>query len=277
IWYEVEPDHLKTLGIPLVSGRFFTSQDTATSPKVAVVDQEFASKFFPGENPIGKFFADDYIGHPTQIVGVVGHVKQWGLDDNQATHAEFYLPFQQIPDKYMARAHNSTTVLLRVSGDPLKMVDPVRRQIQEVSSELIMFSPMSMDDIVYNQSLLSERFSMALLSVFAIVALALATVGIYGVLSYIVGQRSREIGIRVPLGARPLQVLRPVLSEGLQMAAIGVVIGLGAAFAMTRLMASFLYGTSPTDPLTFAAVAALLFFVALLACYIPAHRAMRTD
>ena len=277
IWSEVEPDYLKTMGIPLVSGRFFTTQDTASSQKVAVVDQEFAAKFFPGENPIGKFFTDDYLGAPTRIVGVVGHLKQWGLDDKQAIHAEFYIPFQQIPDKYMTRANRSTTVVLRVTGDPMTLVDPIRREIQHINSALIVFSPMTMNDIVYNQSVLSQRFSMSLLAVFAAVALVLATIGIYGVLSYIVGQRTREIGIRIALGARRSHVLRSVLGQGARMALIGVGIGILASFLLTRLMTSFLYGISALDPLTFVAVAAMLLTVAMLACYIPAWRAMRVD
>jgi len=277
IWSEVEPDYLQTMGIPLVSGRFFTTQDTASSQKVAVVDQEFAAKFFPGENPIGKFFTDDYLGAPTRIVGVVGHLKQWGLDDKQAIHAEFYIPFQQIPDKYMTRANRSTTVVLRVTGDPMTLVDPIRREIQHINSALIVFSPMTMNDIVYNQSVLSQRFSMSLLAVFAAVALVLATIGIYGVLSYIVGQRTREIGIRIALGARRSHVLRSVLGQGARMALIGVGIGILASFLLTRLMTSFLYGISALDPLTFVAVAAMLLTVAMLACYIPAWRAMRVD
>jgi predicted permease len=276
IWSEVEPDYLKVMSIPLVRGRFFTSQDTESAPHVAVVDEDFANKFFPGEDPIGKFFVDDYVG-PTRIVGVVGHVKQWGLDDKFAMHSEFYLPFQQIADKYMSRVNRSTTVVLRVTGEPLGFADIIRREIEQMNSELVMFDPKAMDDIVYNQSVLAQRFSMILLGVFAGVALLLASVGIYGVVSFVVGERTREIGIRIALGAQQTHVLRWVLSEGAPMALIGIGSGLVASLLLTRLMAGLLYGVSAMDPLTFAVVAMLLMVVTSAACYIPASRAMRVD
>jgi predicted permease len=276
LWSEVEPDYLKVMGIPLLRGRFFNAQDTASSSKVAVVDEYFANKFFTGEDPIGKYFADEYLG-PTQIVGVVGHVKQWGLDDKAAIREEFYIPFQQIPDKYFSRATRNTTVVVRVSGDPLAFSDTIRREIQELNSDNVMYTPMSMEDVVYNQSIGAQRFSMTLLGVFAAVALLLAAVGIYGVLSYIVGQRTREIGIRIALGARSSHVLRWVMAAGARMALIGVAVGVAAALGLTRLMASLLYGVSAMDPLTFIAVAVILLIVALAACYIPAWRAMRVD
>jgi predicted permease len=276
IWSEVEPDYLKVMSIPLVRGRFFTSQDTESAPRVAVVDEEFANKFFPDEDPIGKFFVDDYVG-PTRIVGVVGHVKQWGLDEKFAMRSEFYLPFQQIADKYISRVNRSTTVVLRVTGEPLGFVDIIRREIEQINSELVMFDPKTMDDIVYNQSVLAQRFSMILLGVFAGIALLLASVGIYGVVSFVVGERTREIGIRIALGAQQTHVLRWVLSEGAPMALIGIGSGLAASLLLTRLMAGLLYGVSAMDPLTFAVVAILLMVVTMVACYIPASRAMHVD
>ena len=276
IWSEVEPDYLKVMGIPLVRGRFFTADDTETSPRVAVIDEEFARKYFPGEDPIGKVFIDDYVG-PATVVGVVGHVKQWGLDDKLAMHAEFYLPFRQIPDQYMSRANRSTTLVLRTTVAPLSLADNIRHEIQQMNSEEVMFSPASMDDIVYNRSILAQRFSMILLAAFAAVALLLASVGIYGVVSYIVVQRTQEIGIRVALGAQQGDVMRWVLGAGARMALLGVGIGIAVALALTRLMTNLLYGVSATDPATFLAVALLLIFVALAACYIPARRAMRMD
>jgi predicted permease len=276
LWSEVEPDYLKVMDIPLLRGRFFSARDTASSSKVAVVDEYFANRFFPGEDPVGKYFVDDYVG-PTQIVGVVGHVKQWGLDDKAAIREEFYLPFQQIADKYLSRATRSTTVVLRVNGEPLAFADTIRHEIQRLNSEMVMFTAVAMDDVVYNQSILAQRFSMTLLGVFAAVALLLAGVGIYGVLSYIVGQRTREIGIRMALGARRTHVLRWVMTAGARMALFGVGVGVAAALGLTRLMAGLLYGISALDPLTFVVVAVLLLVVALAACYIPAWRAMRVD
>jgi predicted permease len=276
IWSEVEPDYLKVMGIQLARGRFFTAEDTESAPQVAVVDQDFAEKFFPGEDPLGRVFVDDYVG-PTKIVGVVRHVKQWGLDDKFAIHAEFYLPFRQIPDRYMSRAIRSTTVVLRTTGEPLNMVETIRHEIQQMNAEHVMFNPKTMDDIVYNRSVVGQRFSMILLLAFAGIALLLASVGIYGVVSYIVGQRTHEVGVRIALGAQQTHVMRWVLGEGARMALIGVGIGLATALALTRLMARLLYGVSATDPLTFAAVTALLLLVAIAACYIPAWRAMRVD
>jgi predicted permease len=276
IWSEVEPDYLKVMGIPLVRGRFFTADDTEDSPRVAVIDEDFVQRFFPDEDPIGKVFIDDYVG-PATIVGVVGHVKEWGLDDKLAMHAEFYLPFRQIPDQYMSRASRSTTLVLRSTVAPLSLTDSIRHEIQQMNGDEVMFSAKSMDDIVYNRSILAQRFSMILLGAFAGVALLLASVGIYGVVSYIVVQRTHEIGIRVALGAQQSDVMRGVLGAGARMALVGVGIGIAAALALTRLMTNLLYGVSATDPATFLSVAFLLMFVALAACYIPARRAMRVD
>jgi predicted permease len=277
IWSQVEPEYLKAMDIELKEGRFFTHQDSSTSPRVAVIDDEFAKKFFPGEDPVGKNFTDEYLG-TSQIVGVVGHVKQWGLDDNKvAMHAEFYVPFDQIPDKSMADMTRRTTLVMRVKGDPASYIDRAQHELLEMNSETILFGPKTMSEIVYSESLLAQRFSMTLLGVFAGMALVLASVGIYGVLSYIVGQRTREIGIRIALGARRSDVLRWVMAEGAQMAVVGVAIGVMAAFGLTRLMAGLLYGVSAIDPLTFAAVAGALLVVALVACYVPAWRAMRVD
>lgn len=277
IWSEVEPEYLKAMHIDLKEGRFFTHQDTATSQRVAVVDEDFARKFFPGENPIGKSFTDDFLG-TAEIVGIVGHVKQWGLDDNKiAIHAEFYIPFDQIPDKATSDITRRTTFVMRVQGDPASYVERARREILDMNSEAILFSPKTMSNIVYSDSVVAQRFSMTMLAIFAGMALVLASIGIYGVLSYIVGQRTREIGIRIALGARRSHVLRWVMAEGAQMALVGVAIGVVAAFGLTRLMAKLLYGVSAVDPLTFGAVAGTLLVVALVACYIPAWRAMRVD
>src|SRR5271155_895877 len=150
------------MGIQLVRGRFFTPADTENASRIAVVDEDFAEKFFPGEDAIGKVFVDDYVG-AIRIVGVVGHVKQWGLDDRLAMHAEFYLPFRQIPDKYMSRAIRSTTVVVRTTSEPLALVNTIRQEIQQANSEDVIFSPKTMDDIVYNQSVLAQRVSLILL------------------------------------------------------------------------------------------------------------------
>jgi predicted permease len=277
LWYEVEPDYLKVMGIPLKRGRFFTSQDTEFSPRVAVVDEDLAKKYFPGEDPVGRRIFDPFVGKPMEIVGVVGHVKHWGLDDKIAVHAQFYIPYSQIPEKYMSRAGNSTGVLVRSTGVlPLSLVQPIRRKMAEMNSQEVVFEPHAYDEIIAN-SLTERRFSMVLLGIFGALALVLSSIGIYGVLSYLVGQRTHEIGIRIALGAQRKNVLMLVLGEGTKTALIGVGIGLGAALVLTRLMSSVLYGISATDPITFAGVAVILTAVALAACYIPARRAMRVD
>jgi predicted permease len=277
LWYEVEPDYLKVMGIALKRGRFFTAQDSETSPRVTVIDEDFADKYFPGENPIGQSIMDPFVAKPAEIVGVVGHVKHWGLDDNINVHAQFYIPYLQIPERFMSRAGNDTGVLVRSTGvPPLSLVQPIRAKMAEMNSQEILYEPHSYDEIIA-RSLTERRFSMVLLGIFGVLALALSSMGIYGVLSYLVGQRTHEIGIRIALGAQRKNVLMLILGEGTRTALIGVAIGLAAALALTRLMSSVLYGISATDPITFLAVAVILTLVALAACYIPARRAMRVD
>jgi predicted permease len=277
LFYEVEPDYLKVMEIPLRSGRFVTEQDTPNSPRVTVIDEDLAEKFFPGENPIGRSIVDPFVDKPAEIVGVVGHVKHWGLDDKINVHAQFYIPYMQIPDKYMSRAGNSTGVLVRSTGvPPLSLVQPIRSKMAGMNSQEVLYEPHAYDEII-SRSLIERRFSMFLLAIFAMLALLLSSIGIYGVLSYLVGQRTHEIGIRIALGAQRKNVLMLILGEGTKTALLGVGIGLVAALALTRLMSSVLYGVSATDPVTFGAVAVVLTLVALAACYIPARRAMRVD
>ena len=276
LWYEVEPDYLKVMGVPLKRGRFFTSQDTERSPRVVVIDEDLAAKYFPGEDPIGQHLVDDYAGGPAEIVGVVGHVNQWGLQDNEGMHAEFYIPLRQIPDKFMSRAARTVAVLIRAKQQPLALVEPIRQAIEQMNSEQVMYEIRAYDEIVAS-SIAAQRFSMVLLATFASLALLLSSIGIYGVISYLVSQRTREIGIRITLGAQRTDILRMVLGHGANMALIGVALGLVGALALTRLMSGLLFGVSATDPLTFLGVACLLTFVALTACYIPARRATRVD
>ena len=276
LWYEVEPQYLQVMGIPLIRGRFFTNQDNEHTPLVAVVDESFATQYFPGEDPIGKRFVDEFLGGPAEIVGIVGHVKQWGLDDKLNLHAEFYIPFVQFPTQYMSRATESTGVLVRTAGSPLAMLDPIRRKVEQTNSEEVVFDAHAYEQIV-SQSLSDRSFAMTLLGVFAALALILSSIGIYGVVSYIVGQRTHEIGIRIALGAQRGDVLKQVLWEGGQAPLIGVGLGLLAALGLTQLMSSVLYGVSALDPVTFVAVALVLMGVSLMASYIPARRAMRVD
>jgi predicted permease len=276
--YVVQEDYLKVMGIPLQRGRFFTAQDNERAAHVVVVDDVFARKFFGDQDPIGKRVNLDSKGGLAEIVGVVGHVKQWGLDsdDKQSLRTQLYFPFMQLPDEAMRLSAPGTGVLARFDPNMAGIADAIRTALKGMNSDQVMFSVQTMEEIIAD-SLAARRVSMIVLGVFAALALGLASMGIYGVISYVVSQRTREIGIRIALGAKRMDVLRMVLSEGMKMTLLGVAIGFVAALALTRLMASMLYGVSTTDPLTFAGVATILVLVALIACYVPARRAMKVD
>jgi predicted permease len=276
--YIVEPDYLRAMGIPLQRGRFFTAQDNEQSPLVVVIDEVFAQTYFPHQDPIGKRIQINRFEQMAEIVGVVGHARQWGLDadDRQSLRSELYIPCMQMPDAFIAMAPSGATVVMRSEQASAGLADAVRRTSAEMSNQQVVFGAQTMDSLV-SQSLASRRFSMILLAVFALLALVLASVGIYGVISYVVAQRTAELGLRIALGARPVDILGLILGGGGRLAAAGVVVGLVAALALTRLMGSLLYGISAVDPVTFAGVALLLIFVALGACYIPARRATKLD
>ncbi len=208
----------------------------------------------------------------------MGHIKQWGLDrdDSQSLRAQLYFPYMQLPEEAVALARGGTGGIVRFEGASRGITEAVRAALQRMSSEQVTFNTLTMDEIIAS-TLATRRFLMMVLTVFAALALLLASVGIYGVVSYLVGQRTHEIGVRIALGAQRRDVLRLVLGEGLKMALLGVGIGVVAAFGLTRLMANMLFGISATDPLTFLAVAMLLTIVAVAACYAPARRAMKVD
>jgi predicted permease len=275
--YIVEPSYLKAMGIPLLRGRFFTAQDNEHAPLVVVIDDVFAQKYFPNQDPIGKRININRFSQLAEIVGVVGHVNQWGLatDDQQSLRSDLYIPCMQMPNAFIAMAPSGSAVLVRASNTA-GLLDSVRHISAQMSNQQVIFGAETMDSLV-SDSVASQRFSMIVLVVFAVLALCLAAVGIYGVISYVVGQRGREIGIRIALGAQPLDILRLILGRGGKLAAFGVAIGLAAALGLTRLMASLLYGVGATDPLTFVGVAALLTLVVLAACYVPARRATKVD
>jgi predicted permease len=278
LFYLTEPNYLKVMQIPLERGRFINAQDTLHSPYVIVIDEQFARRFFPGQDPLGKRVNLSILGVQAEIVGVVGHVKHWGLDSDATAHiqAQFYFPLMQIPDQFMPLMSKGAEVVVRTQGAPDAFADSIRRVIEQVNSQQVFYGAETMDETIAH-SLTDRRFSMILLGVFAVLALVLSCIGIYGVISYLVGQRVHEIGIRLALGAHRKDVLRMVLGQGAKMALTGVGIGLVAALALTRLMAKTLFGVTAHDPLTFAGVASLLMLVAVLACYIPARRAMKVD
>ncbi len=277
--YIVEPDYLRTMGIQLQRGRFLAPQDNEHSPLVAVVDEAFAHKYFPGEDAIGKRLHLDQSGFATvEVVGIVGHVKQWGLDrdDSEALHAQIYLPFMQLADNVIKLTAPGAAVVVRSAGPSPALFDALRHASSQMSSQQVIYAAQSMEEII-SDSLATRRFSMILLGIFAGLALLLASVGIYGVISYVVGERTREMGIRMALGAQRRDILWLILRQGGTLAALGVAVGVISSFGLARFMAGQLYGVRATDPATFLAVALLLALVALAACCIPALRAARVD
>ncbi|HEV2489546.1 MAG TPA: ABC transporter permease [Candidatus Acidoferrales bacterium] len=278
-WYGVGPDYLKAMGIPLQRGRFISVTDTETSPFVAVIDESFARQYFPSENPIGQRINLGVLNVVAEVVGVVGRVRQTGLNTtpDRIERVQVYIPLLQFPDRLLPLvAGRGSTFIVRTAGDSSALTGAIRDASAKFDSQQVLYGFTTLEQIVSN-SIAAQRFSMVLLGAFAALALLLSAVGIFGVISYLAGQRAHEIGIRMALGAERGDVLRMVLGQGMRVALAGVVIGLAAAFGLTRLMTSQLYGVGADDPVTFACVAILLTLVALAACYIPARRAMSTD
>ena len=278
LFYVVQPDYLKVMRIPLKRGRFLTAADTEHSPFVTVIDDRFAQLNFPGENPIGKRVNFSILNVTAEVVGVVGHIKQWGLDEgaSPSVAAQCYFAVAQTPEMFVPLVGSNLSIVARTQGAPLAQVKSIRRTLLQINGHSAMYNTESMDEIISN-SLASRRFSMILMGVFAALALLMASIGIYGVISYLTSQRTQEIGIRMALGAGKSDVLLMVVRQGLKVVLVGVAIGIAGAFALTRFLASLLFGVKPTDPLTFTAVSLILIAVALLACYIPARRASRID
>lgn len=282
--YDVEPGYLKTMQIALKRGRFFTDADNEHASAVAVIDDTFADKYFAGQDPIGQYLdlntdPGETVKIPNpQIVGVIAHVNQWGLDSDATfpLHAQLYIPIMQVPEQGIKRSGLAAAVYVHTAQHGSPAFQQMRSRLLDVNGELVVYAPQSLEEVV-NASIAQRRFSMLLLAIFAGVALLLASVGIYGVLSYLVGQRTQEIGVRMALGAQRSDVLSMVLSDGARMTIAGVFVGFATALALTRLMRGMLFGVKPTDPLTFFAVAFLLCATGLLACYLPARRATKVD
>jgi predicted permease len=281
LFYVVDPGYLPAMGIQLTKGRFFTDQDDERSARVVVIDEMLAHQRFGSENPLGKRINLDDDQGPYEVIGVVGHVKQFGLDsdETQSLQAQLYLPFRGLPDDQV-EGTNGVGLVVRsnIGGGEItpSFINSIRQAIQSQNSQNVISNTQTMNEVIAG-SLAQRRVSMILLGSFAAVALLLASLGIYGVISYLVGQRTHEIGIRVALGARRSDILRLVLGHGMRMTLAGVAIGILSAFALTRLMTTMLFGVSATDPVTYGIIAVLLTFVALLACYVPARRATKVD
>ena len=277
MFYIVTPDYPAVMQVPLHRGRFFTERDNTASPPVAVIDDVMANHLFPGQDPVGRQISLIMLGS-VQIVGVVRHVKQWGLDtdDTSKIRDQIYFPVLQVPDKFMSAGVTGLTLALRTGPEPLSMVSAVRAKVAGPTRDQPIYAVRTMEQVI-SGSLAERRFTMLMLIIFASTALLLAAVGIYGVMSYAVTRRIRELGIRAALGASRQEIVRLVLRQGMKLAAIGMAAGLVAAFALTRFMADLLYGVRPADPVTLLAVTLLLGGIALLACYIPARRATAVD
>ena len=264
----VSAAYFNAMRIPLIAGRAFNERDNQQAPRVAIVSAELAQRVFPGENPIGRRI--NVTTGPEnfrEIVGVVGDVTQQGLVRGSSPHV--YEPFSQAPNSFM-------TLIVRGSSDPTALVPAIRSKVIELDPELPLQRVTTLDKIISN-SIRQQRFTSVVLSVFAAVALVLALAGLYGVISYSVAQRTRELGIRVALGAQVGDVLRLVLKQGMTYVLVGEVVGIAGAYALTGLMKGLLFGVTETDKTTFIAVAVSLFLVALVACYVPARRATKVD
>jgi putative ABC transport system permease protein len=273
----VSPDYFRTMNIPLRTGRYFTDQDSESSEPVAIVSRRVADTFFRNENPLGKRVLSvndasreeyDQAEKWPKIVGVVGDVKHLGLENSDS--ADLYVCYAQRP-----RRIGDMIVTLRTNVEPAALAPALRQEVKKLDANLpVSFEAMGQ---IFARSTATRRYTVILLGAFAALALLLAVIGVYGMMSYAVSQSAREIGIRVALGAQRRDVMKLVVGQGLVLTAIGMAIGLSAAFALSRLIAGLLYDVSAADPLTFAGVVGLMMFVALLACYFPARRATRID
>jgi putative ABC transport system permease protein len=263
----VGTDYFKTLNIQLQKGRVFRESDGIDAPPVVIINEVLARQYWPNQDPIGKRMVVDIGPGWREIVGVVKSVRHMGLDDD--LHPEIYWPVAQFP-------WSNLTLVVRTNGDPLNFVGAVRDQVQAIDKDQPISNIHTMDELLA-RTVSQPRFNLILLAIFAGIALLLAAIGIYGVVSYLVAERTHEIGIRMALGAQTRDVLKLVVSQGLTLALTGVAIGLITALGLTRLMKSLLFGVGTTDPLTFVVIALLLIIIALLACWTPARRAAKVD
>ena len=276
--YPTTPDYLRVTKIPLLRGRFINQHDNEKSSPVMVIDETTARTLFPNEDPIGRRIVVG-TGGPSQIIGVVGHVKHSGLDDDVTArfHLQLYYPVLQLPDAYLRFvASGAQRFVLRSTSNPLALRNALRAEIHNADPDDVISTIQPMDEIVAG-TLASRRFLLKLLGTFAGIALLLASVGIYGVISYSVSQRTREIGIRMALGARPGDILRSVVGQGAVLSMAGIALGVMASFFLTRFMSSVLFGVGSTDPLTFGSVAIGLSLVAVSASFLPALRGSKAD
>ena len=281
-WRSVSPRYFDTFSVPLVRGRAFAETDAGASARVVIINQAMAQKYWPKEDPlghvivIGKGLGPQFDDPPRQIVGVVGNVRENGLAN--AGIGVMYIPQSQVPEG-LTQLANSVIPLswaVQTTGNPMSFQAAIAREVHAVDSLIPISRERTMEQVIA-ETIARQDFNMVLLSIFAAVALALAAIGVYGLMAYSVEQRTQEIGIRMALGADRAKTMRLVLGEGLKLTAIGVIAGLALAFGAVRLLASLLFGVGSSDPSTFAGVAIVLTLVALAAAYLPARRATAVD
>jgi predicted permease len=282
--FNTGPGYLRIMGIPLVRGRFFTEHDDTSAPCVAVIDTVLANAYFHGQDPLGQGITFGWTPPwgPCRIVGVVGHVRNWGLgDESSRVQAQAYFPLYQIPDNWVTASEGfkTTTILVRTRLSAATIIPAIQNVVYGIGRDQPIYDVQTMQQIA-SDSMSSQRFPMILLGAFAALALLLASVGIYGVISYSVTQRVHEIGVRMALGAQKRSIFGMVIGQGLRLALAGLIIGAIAALILTRVLSSFshlLYGVRATDPPTLIIVSLLLTGIAILSCYVPARRATKVD
>jgi putative ABC transport system permease protein len=263
----ISPGYLQALTIPLKRGRDFNEHDTRESPPVALINEALAKRYFPNEDPIGKQLNVEGQQAPREIIGIIGDLKQIKLDGE--VRPEIYVPFLQF-------TVFSMSLVVRTSSDPSSLTSSILQQISRVDPDQPVFRVKTMDQYL-GESMGPRRLSTTLLGAFAAFALLLAAIGVYSVMNYLVSQRRHEIGIRMALGASQREILKLVVGQGMWISLLGIGFGIAAALLLTRIMTSLLYGITPSDPLTYIANSLMLLAVALLACLIPARRAMSVD
>jgi putative ABC transport system permease protein len=261
------PNYFGTIGIPFIKGRLFDDHDQPNTPLVVIVNQTMAQKFWPNQEPIGKQVKTAQDGSVATIIGVVGDAKQYGIDETQ--EPQMYGAYSQQPGYF-------ATVVIRTKVEPLSLSEQVRQALWKVDADQPMWKIRTVEFLV-NRSVADRKFLLALMGLFASLAMILTMIGLYGVISYLVKQRTQEIGIRLALGAQMRDILQMILKQGMFLVLTGVLLGLATAWLSTRLIARLLYQVSATDPVTFAAISGFLIAVALLACYLPARRATKVD
>ena len=271
----ISSGYFRAMGVPLVRGRYFDDADGENSPGAVIINDVMARRFWPGEDPLGKRMKAGFDeSNWCTIVGVVGNIKHAGLDAE--TNAEMYYPYLQVPPSLMSFVESSMAVVVKTSGDPTQIAAAVRGEISALDSDQPVFHVKRMAELL-DDSVAQPRFRAVLLAVFAMVALALGITGLYGVISYSVSQRANEMSIRAAIGASRGDLMRLVLGEAVRLAVSGALIGVALAFVLGRSLAKLLFGVKPSDPLTMIGVPVLLVAVAMLAAYIPAWRAARTN